>query len=243
MVSGYEISEGDRMIAIVLKKSKYDSLNDGAFQRYYPVSPPIFGTYGDYGRIDVNDTPAAKTLFMASLTQEGECPDEIDKEFVEQIEGAHLFFALTDALDMLRTVRHEFSYGDNAKTCGESETRLITDTKEKAVAHALRKLDPERLGFDAWEWDTSGQPVIQRTLKSMMNQDSALIDLCSERMGLITLLQCGMTELRRLVIPQSSVGPQHGGWEAMEDYANWIHKQVAKSKSKYDYEDEDDAEG
>lgn len=44
---------------------------------------------------------------------------------------------------------------------------------------------------------------------------------------MIALIQGGMSELRKDIHPQNPTGPQHNGWDAVEDFANWLLKTAA----------------
>lgn len=266
MITHCEVPERTAVIAFIVRKTDYESLNAGAFARYEPASPILRGEYDDYGRVRVIDTPENIALFQRVMgetaTLEEDCPyapgseaalaaprlQSLDKENLS--EDLYLFIARADALDMLRSVRPEFDYGDRPKTCGEGEQRTLTALKE---ALTLLKPAPPK-GSDEVEvliwsfdnlkfseavrkqigWDGGGEAG--SNMVQLMQEDVSFGPACVEQLALLALIGWGMSELRMEVTPQLSIGPQHNGWNAIEDYANWLLKTVATEREEEEAE-------
>ncbi len=256
MVSRWEIGMGEPVAMFLIAEGKYgEDLNSGAFARYNPVTPLVMGDYDDYGGVDVKDTDENKLLFAKALTSQfKDCdafaagtPDNIRDRDGMLPAGVHLFMMHREALDMLRTVRREFKYPKGLNTAGDVEKEsaksvracfaeldeLCKDDPMSRFIHEYGLLEKHRIGSTPRD---PARGYLLRLLKRQYEDEYPLTPELAEaaavQMGLLSLVQCGMGELRALAIPQIATGPQHNGWEAMEDYAKWITKMVKQEKKR-----------
>jgi hypothetical protein len=270
MVSHLEVPEGEEVYVCRVKKRNYESLNEGAFVRVEPITPFVKGTYDDYGRVRVTDTEEAQRLFNAcggAIDDDGRVDDEnmvegrsmfivradafdmlrkVRREFVWKglatpgdVERQNYEALLTFLRKVKEPVPEPESTGDPAL-----DAKLNAALARGRRAEANMELR-DILGYGAGpaiDAIMAATGVNSFSIEKVPEVADFAPELIAEKVAQIILLRCGMTELRMEVTPQTSVGPQWNGWEAIEDYANWLLERVAARKKEYadEFEDAED---
>lgn len=232
-ISGLEIGAYDEALVMVLEKDDSDYEGHGPFSRYKPVTPLVWGKYSDYG--DIEDVNTCDPLYFTAWLEKARRdldPDENDHmSFMSKF-----YWIRKDVWEHLDNIPHEFSYGDRAKTVGESIQRL-RDEANNYVTEKRKKID-NRNGKDPQSheeliedlmWDmqfdrnllglTYDHGNIASTLKNafsnaIKDNDQDQIQNIIEAAMRVVKLNMVCYELRKIVAPSTKTGPQHGGYEA-----------------------------
>lgn len=259
-ISDLEIADGDDIVVAFILKTKYDDLNAGAFGQYRPVTPLLRGKYNDYGGCDVHDTPENIALFekawLVVLNTDPdfdpttfEFPDNVRMDDVP--EGCRLWMAHADGLDMLRTVRHEFTMDETAPRVGDTEKRTYDllmaaypniEKKKWLLEMYDKEKTPNSDEMKVYTLGTSvltgGEynrgvprydvPAVAVLLMVVLDNltDQILFAQIAKHIAELHMLQDGLSELRKSLHPQFRTGPQHDGWLAQEDFAEYLNARI-----------------
>ncbi len=249
MITDCEISEGTEMYVVGLTRGT-GSANDGSFSRWRISTTLLKGVYNDYGRMRVTDTPENLELF--NRTAELDITTIFSGDYANHADGyvggmQYMYFR-ADALDMLRSIRVEFVWNGITR-CGDYETECVTnlsriqteeisaeETDDKIIA--MINLLNNRILLQAIDQYFRGNVTLQRQIEDILTNRPELKQALFNQIAMITLIQGGMSELRKDIHPQNPTGPQHNGWDAVEDFANWLLKTAAAEKNKWNNDDE-----
>jgi hypothetical protein len=234
-ISGLEIGDQDEAMVMLLHPLKEKGYTDhGAFSRYEPVCPPTWGKYSDYG--DIEDINTYDNLFFTNQL-------ELARRTIDPNSDDHcaymarFWWVRKDVWDFCDKIPHEFSYGDHPKTIGES----IMRRREKLNAYvASERIDIKNSKNDD---PKDSKALIRRLISKSSKSGDDVFGLKSHRLKLISNLEndldemieqnnqsgidnvieavCRLNkiemvcyELRKIVMPSTFTGPQHGGYEA-----------------------------
>lgn len=272
-ISNLEIDQGTPIVVGFITKRRFEDLNSGAFGVHTMVTPLLRGEYDDYGGMDIKDTEENKALFLTVWNKlllkddpEADPLTEFQNDNIraaygheEAPKGLIMWMARQDAFDMLRTVRHEYSY-ENTKTVGASEEKTILTMLEglkdiEALKRTLSIWDDEELGKILDEKADEGRsasptemkihylnaamgrtdetiPAVRQLLLMIIAHldDATAVERYVRAIAEIQMLRNGLGELRKALLPLFRTGPQYDGWLAVEDYAKFLNKKVRERK-------------
>lgn len=247
-ISGLEIGYDVEAVAMFLKPIDSDySYNHGAFCRFTPVCPPTYGIYSDYG--DFEKDQQIDNPYFLDLFEKGRRAFDPDKDDHMQY-MYRLWWCRKDVWDFCDTLKHEFSYGDRPKTIGESITRqreeimkyvndamnpLETDDADELFDRQIRRMMSSKDIFGLSRLD--GKYVIGLKIAlddAIDKRDLEKIENIIESSQRILKIELIGDELRKIICPSTLVGPQHAGYGAIAQMAEFT---AAKCKE-YFVEDE-----
>lgn len=234
-ISGLEISDQTEALVMLLQFNEEPGYScHGAYSRYQPMCLPTWGKYSDYG--DIEDVASCDPLYFTMWLEKA-------RRKIDPNEDSHtdymskMWWVRKDVWDFCDTIPHEFSYGDNPKTIGESCQRM----RDKLYAHV--KSEREEMALDLHKDGFDPDSAIAQALRRMRSSDHNIFGLRSYEVNIIQNLQNELEdaienndqpkidnsiegivrlnkiamichELRKLVTPSTFTGPQHGGYEA-----------------------------
>ena len=238
-ISGLEIGDGCESLVMVLSPAEDRKYPEhGTFSRYIALTPPVWGKYTDYGDIDTDETDCDPKFFTEWLERERRGLDPDEDSHMSYM--AMFWWVRKDVWDYCDNIPHEFSYGDNPNTIGES----IALRREKLIEYVATERRHMEEDANSSEDDTDNEKLIEKLIRRMSARDDDVLGFRSYSLPIISQLKeqldnainendqetidgvieaiCRLNklnlvcyELRKICTPSTMNGPQHGGYEAI----------------------------
>jgi hypothetical protein len=214
-VSGMEIPSGNQCYLATIAPSKYGEV-DWCF-----VTPPVKGTYDDYGGIDLlEDVP-----YLNLKKGDNYSPEDAQKYFID----AQVF-------EMLGTLKPEYSY-DGSQTLAEATSKYIKaienwENERKSLENEVVNNEYAKFRLEMHEQKLynvlgSGSNSLFQNAEKLIKEHGINFLAFYERSY---LLGYAIRELRKRFVPSSGNSPQHGGEQALIPFYSFVLKEAKKRK-------------
>lgn len=252
--SGLEIADGEVAYVMLMDKTKHGSLNDGAYQHWSPTTTLLRGTYNDYGQLLVEEDEAILEIFNE---RSGLALKNGDNFSLSDLDGKPVdrWWMHGSMFDFMGTIKQDFPYvwtGEKehvrVKNVGEAadvKFDHIVQAVEKAVEKAKELRERLKDGELAIELALN-QMEVREALFGYTSTPALGRDRLYERIAAgedfkpqldaykrVWILSYAMGELRKVLHPCESAGPQHGGEIALDQFALHLRRTIRERKKRW----------